>query len=70
MCKERVIFMLAGMLVTAGAVLAMLVNPWWMLLSIFVGVNMLQASFTGFCPLTKVLNALKVSSCGATGPTA
>jgi hypothetical protein len=70
MCKERVVFLIAGVLVTAGAVLGAALNPWWLLLSGFVGVNMLQAALTGFCPLTKVLNALRVNSCGATGPTA
>jgi hypothetical protein len=70
MCKERVIFLMAGALVTLGATLGALVNPWWLLLSAFVGVNMLQASVTGFCPLTKLLNALKVASCGVSGPTA
>jgi hypothetical protein len=31
-------------------VLAYFVAPWWLLLTAFVGVNMLQAAFTGFCP--------------------
>jgi len=30
--------------------LAYFVSPWWLLLTAFVGVNMLQAAFTGFCP--------------------
>ena len=70
MCKERVIFLMAGVLVTTGAALSVLISPWWILLSVFVGANMLQAALTGFCPLTKILNAMKVSSCGTTGPTA
>ncbi|MEO6800502.1 MAG: DUF2892 domain-containing protein [Rhodanobacter sp.] len=31
------------------------VSPWWLLLAAFVGANLLQSSFTGFCPLAKIL---------------
>ena len=70
MCKERVIFLVAGFMVSASVALAWLVSPWWLLLGAFVGVNMIQASLTGFCPLTKILNLAKIESCGQTGPTA
>ena len=68
MCKERVVFFVAGALVGLGTVLAWLISPWWLLLSGFVGFNMLQSSLTGFCPLTKILNALKVEQCSAASP--
>jgi hypothetical protein len=68
MCKERVVFFVAGTLVGLGTLLAWLVSPWWLLLSGFVGFNMLQSSLTGFCPLTKILNALKVEQCSAVSP--
>jgi len=35
-------------------------SPYWLWLTAFVGANMLQASFTGFCPLAKILSKLKV----------
>lgn len=70
MCKERVIFLVAGMMVGTSVLLAWLVSPWWLLLGGFVGFNMIQASLTGFCPLTKILNAMKVERCANTGPTA
>jgi hypothetical protein len=68
MCKERVVFFVAGALVGLGTLLAWLISPWWLLLSGFVGFNMLQSSLTGFCPLTKILNALKVEQCSAVSP--
>lgn len=69
MCKERVVFMVAGSLVLLGLALGRLVAPGWFLLSAFVGVNMLQASLTGFCPLTKILNLLGVPQCEKGSPT-
>ena len=30
-------------------------SPYWLLLAVFSGANMLQASFTGFCPMVMVL---------------
>ena len=42
----------------AGVALAYLVNPWWICLSIFAGLNMIQAAFTGFCPAAMVFKAL------------
>lgn len=45
---ERTVRGVAGILVLAGTVLALL-DPWWLLLTAFVGVNLLQSSFTGWC---------------------
>jgi hypothetical protein len=52
---DRFVFAFAGSVVMLGLVLAALVSPWWMLLPAFVGLNMLQAAFTGFCPLAVIL---------------
>jgi len=68
-CKERVIFFVAGTLVMTGLALGFWVSPWWLLLSAFVGVNMFQASLTGWCLMTKILNALGVKACLANSPT-
>jgi hypothetical protein len=38
--------------------LAYFISPWWMLLALFVGLNLFQASFTGFCPLARILKKL------------
>ena len=52
---DALVFRFAGTLVLASLALGWWVSPWWFLLTAFVGANMLQASFTGFCPLAKVL---------------
>jgi hypothetical protein len=41
-------------MVTAGVVLAYVHHIAWLILPAFVGLNMLQASFTGFCPLARI----------------
>ena len=42
-------------MVLVSLALATLVSPWWLLLTTFVGLNLLQSSLTGFCPAEKVL---------------
>jgi hypothetical protein len=34
------------------------VNPWWLLFTCFVGLNLMQSAFTGFCPPTWLLSRL------------
>jgi hypothetical protein len=52
---DRFVFAFAGTLVLLGLVLSQLLSPWWLILPAFVGLNMLQAAFTGFCPLAIIL---------------
>lgn len=69
MCREKVIFLVAGTLVLTGLALGYFVAPAWLLLSAFVGLNMLQASFTGFCPLARILRAAGIAPCAKGSPT-
>jgi len=55
---ENAIRVLAGSLVLVSLALAHWVNPWWLLLAAFVGVNLIQSAFTGFCPAEIVLKKL------------
>ncbi|MBK7251922.1 MAG: DUF2892 domain-containing protein [Gammaproteobacteria bacterium] len=55
---DRLVFAIAGTMILASLLLAHFVTPWWLLLAAFVGFNMLQASFTGFCPLAMILRRL------------
>lgn len=55
MCKENIVRAVAGTLVLIGCVLSVFVNKDWLWLSAFVGLNLLQSSFTKFCPLEKIL---------------
>jgi hypothetical protein len=52
---QRIIYLVAGTLVLAGLALGHFVNQWWFLLPAFVGFNLFQTAFTGFCPLEKIL---------------
>ncbi len=40
----------AGTFVLVSVVLGLKVNPWWFAFTAFVGVNLIQSAFTGFCP--------------------
>jgi len=55
---DRAVFTLAGTMVLVSVGLGWLVNPYWLLLAAFVGVNMLQAAFTGFCPAAMIFRKL------------
>jgi hypothetical protein len=57
---DRFVFAFAGSVVLLGLVLAMLTSSWWLLLPAFVGLNLLQAAFTGFCPLAIILKKMGV----------
>lgn len=52
---DRIVLAFAASMVLLGLGLAHFVSPWWLLLTLFVGLNMLQAAFTGFCPLAAIL---------------
>jgi len=58
--KERIIRAVAGTFVLTSITMAHFVNVNWLWLGVFVGVNLLQSSFTRFCPLEKILNAAGV----------
>lgn len=55
MNHERIIRRVAGTLTAASLVLGWLVHPAWLALTGFVSLNLLQSSFTGFCPLESIL---------------
>lgn len=55
---DRAVFTLAGTMILASLVLGWLVSPYWLLLAAFVGANMLQAAFTGFCPAAMIFRKL------------
>jgi len=57
---ENAIRILAGTLVLASLALGYWVNQWCLLLAAFVGVNLIQSAFTGFCPAEIVLKKLGV----------
>ncbi len=58
MKPENLIRLLAGSTTLLSVALAHFVSPWWLLLACFVGLNLIQSAFTGFCPPTLVLRKL------------
>ena len=57
---DRFVIAFASTLILLSLALAHFISPWWLLLALFVGLNMLQAAFTRFCPLAIVLRRLGV----------
>ena len=57
---DNAVLMFAGLVVLTGALLSYFVSPWWLLLVGFAGLNMVQASVTGFCPAAVVFRKLGV----------
>jgi hypothetical protein len=71
MCNDRIIRRFAGIFVLLSLALGWLVSPYWFLFTAFVGVNLLQSSFTNFCPLERILGRFGFAGCrpasGASG---
>ena len=59
---DRAVLAFAGVMILASLALAHFVSPLWLWLTVFVGLNLLQASFTGFCPAAIMFRKLGVSS--------
>ena len=70
MCDDRIIRRFAGVFVLLSLALGTWVSPLWYLFTAFVGVNLLQSSFTGFCPLERILGYFGVAGSKAYRPTA
>jgi hypothetical protein len=57
---DKAVLAFAGCVVLLGLALGYMVSPYWFLLTAFAGLNMIQASFTGFCPAAMVFKKLGV----------
>jgi len=57
---DRFVMAFAGSMVLLSALLAWQVSEMWLILTAFVGLNVLQSAFTGFCPLAKILKKIGV----------
>ncbi|HSG96276.1 MAG TPA: DUF2892 domain-containing protein [Afifellaceae bacterium] len=58
MSIDRAVMAFAGFVVLASLALGYFVSPWWFLLTAFAGLNLMQASVTGFCPAAIVFRKL------------
>lgn len=59
---DRFVLAWAGFVVLVSVALGVFVHPYWFWLTAFAGANLLQSSFTGFCPVAMVLRKLGVPS--------
>ena len=57
---DKIVLRFAGSVILVSLALAYWHSPYWLWLTAFVGANLLQSSFSGFCPLAIVLAKLKV----------
>ncbi len=58
MSIDRLVLAFAGVVILLSVVLTQYHSVNWMWLTVFVGANLLQSAFTGFCPLANILKAM------------
>jgi hypothetical protein len=60
--KERIVRAVAGTMVLISITLAYFISIYWLGLAAFVGINLVQSSFSRFCPLEKILERAGVQN--------
>ena len=60
MTLDRTILAFAGIMVLASVALTVWVSPLFVWFTVFIGLNLLQSAFTGFCPAASVLRRLGI----------
>ena len=63
MKMEQCIRLIAGSFILISLLLAVFISKWWLLFTVFVGVNLIQSAFTGWCLMEKILGRFGVESC-------
>ena len=66
MSIERMVLAFASSFILISLILSQLFSPYWLFFTAFVGANLLQSAFTGFCPLAKILKAFGAKPCSET----
>jgi hypothetical protein len=62
MSIDRIVLAFAGTMILLSVVLSQLYSVYWLFFTAFVGANLLQSAFTGFCPLAIVLKKIGIRS--------
>jgi hypothetical protein len=68
MCNDLIIRRFAGVFILGSLALGWFVHPAWFLFTAFVGANLLQSSFTNFCPLERMLGRFGLFGCRTAHP--
>ena len=55
---DKAVMAFAGVVILVSVAIVYFISPWGLLLAAFVGLNLFQASFTGFCPAAKIFGKL------------
>ncbi len=65
MSRQRAVHVMAGSIIVIGLTLAWTLSPWFLLLPLFVGLNLFQWGLTGFCPAERLFArlGLKCETC-------
>jgi hypothetical protein len=58
MSIDRIVLAVAGLFVFVSVTLGVYHHPYWFFFTAFVGINLFQSAFTGFCPLATILKKL------------
>jgi hypothetical protein len=58
MSLDRAVLAFAGVMILLSVLLTAFVSPLWVWFTVFIGANMLQSAFTGFCPAAMVFKKL------------
>ncbi|MDO8973729.1 DUF2892 domain-containing protein [Reyranella sp.] len=58
MSIDRAVMAFAGMMILVSLVLSHFHSPYWLLFTAFVGLNLVQAAFSGFCPAAMIFKRL------------
>jgi hypothetical protein len=59
---DRLVFAVAGSFILLSVILSQIHSPYWLYFTAFVGANLLQSSFTGFCPMAMILKKFGLQS--------
>ena len=59
---DRAVFAFAGVMILISVALTHFVSPWFVLFTVFIGLNLLQSAFSGVCPAAIVFKKLGLSS--------
>jgi len=62
MTLDRSVMLFAGCMVLLSVLLTAFVSPLFVWFTVFIGLNLIQSSFTGFCPAAMVFKALGIKS--------
>lgn len=64
MTVENGVRVWAGVMVLVSVALVVWVSKWWLIFTAFIGVNLIQSAFTGFCPATDILKKCGLKEAG------